>query len=215
LVLRHQIFKSRNDPIHESRTVHSSTEGGYAEFIKVPAQNLVSIPDDVSFVKAAAFPLTFLTAWHMLMTRAQLKHGDDVLILAAGSGVGQAAIQVAFLHGARLTNHRGVDVVIEHVGESTWPQNISSLACGGRLVTCGATTGVNAAIDLRVLFRRQLSMSGSYLGSNAELMRAARFLFAGQLDPVVDRTFPLQDAADAHRHLENGQPFGKIILDVA
>ena len=130
-------------------------------------QNLVPIPDEIGFVDAAAFPLTFLTAWHMLMTRAQLKRGEDVLVLAAGSGVGQAAIQIAALHGARviatagsaekleraralgatavihhyeqdiaeeikrLTNRRGVDVVIEHVGEATWPQK-RPLAGAGR-----------------------------------------------------------------------------------
>ncbi len=230
---------------------HINTGGGYAEYIKVPAQNVVSIPDEISFAKAAAFPLTFLTAWHMLITRAQLKRGEDVLILAAGSGVGQAAIQTAFLHGARvfatagspdaleraralgayevidhykqdiaaevarLTNQRGVDVVIEHVGEATWPQAVSSLARGGRLVTCGATTGVNGALDLRTLFSRQLSIYGSYLGSKGELMRAARFFFSGQLDPVIDRTFPLADAALAHHHLETGKPFGKIVLEVS
>ena len=230
---------------------HIGTEGGYAEFIKVPAQNLVSIPDEISFVKAAAFPLTFLTAWHMLMTRAQLKRGEDVLVLAAGSGVGQAAIQIAFLHGARvfatagsadameraralgayevidhyrqdigaevgrLTNRRGVDVVIEHVGEATWTKALASLARGGRLVTCGATTGAAAAIDLRMLFTRQLSITGTYLGSKGELMRAARFFFGGQLDPVVDRTFPLADAALAHHHLETGKPFGKVVLEVS
>ena len=229
---------------------HVTTEGGYAEYIKVPVQNLVSIPDEVSFVKAAAFSLTFLTAWHMLMTRAQLKRGEDVLILAAGSGVGQAAIQIAFLHGARvfatagsaeaieraqalgayevvnhytqdigqeiarLTNHRGVDVVIEHVGEATWPHAVASLARGGRLVTCGATTGAGAAIDLRTLFTRQLSIFGSYLGSKGELLRVARFFFAGQLDPVIDRTFALQDAAAAHRRLEEEKPFGKVVLEV-
>src|SRR5262245_605390 len=68
-------------------------DGGYAELVKVPAQNLVAIPDHIEFVEAAAFPLTFLTAWHMLVTRAQLRPGEDVLVLAAGSGVGQAAIQ--------------------------------------------------------------------------------------------------------------------------
>jgi NADPH:quinone reductase-like Zn-dependent oxidoreductase len=229
---------------------HVSTNGGYAEYIKVPAQNLVSIPYKISFAKAAAFPLTFLTAWHMLITRAQLKRGDDVLILAAGSGVGQAAIQIAFLHGARvfatagspqaieraralgafevidhykqdigaeigrLTNRRGVDVVIEHVGEATWAQSLASLARGGRLVTCGATTGAAAGLDLRALFTRQLSIQGSYLGAKGELMRVARFFFAGQLDPVIDRTYPLRDAAIAQHHLEEGKPFGKIVLEV-
>src|SRR5947208_13744950 len=76
--------------------------GGYAEYVKVPVQNLISIPDSIDFVRAAAFPLTFLTAWRMLITRARLKRGEDVLVLAAGSGVGQAAIQIALLNAARV-----------------------------------------------------------------------------------------------------------------
>ena len=225
--------------------------GGYAEYVKVPVQNLISIPDEIDFVQAAAFPLTFLTAWHMLMTRARLKRGEDVLVLAAGSGVGQAAIQIAFLHGARvfatagtddklerarslgafevihhhqqdiameikrLTNKRGVDVVIEHVGEATWAKSVRSLARGGRLVTCGATTGANGTINLNALFSKQLTIQGSYMGTKGELMRAARFFFAGQLKPVVDRTFPLQEAAAAHQYMDASERFGKIVLDVS
>lgn len=223
--------------------------GGYAEFVKVPVQNLISIPDEIDFVQAAAFPLTFVTAWHMLMTRAQLKRGEDVLVLAAGSGVGQAAIQIAVLHGARvfatagseeklerarslgasevihhhkqdiaeeirrLTNHRGVDVVIEHVGEATWPKSVRALTRGGRLVTCGATTGWNGALDLRALFAKRLSIMGSYMGTKGELLRAARFFFAGQLKPVVDRTFPLAEAAAAQSRLEASGQFGKLVLE--
>ena len=78
------------------------SEGGYAELITVPVENIVPIPDQIGFVEAAAFPLTFLTAWHMLVTRAELRPGETVLILAAGSGVGQAAIQVARAQGARI-----------------------------------------------------------------------------------------------------------------
>ncbi|HEV2985081.1 MAG TPA: zinc-binding dehydrogenase [Vicinamibacterales bacterium] len=225
-------------------------DGGYAELVRVPAQNLVSIPDNIDFTLAAAFPLTFLTAWHMLITRAHLKRGDDVLILAAGSGVGQAAIQIAFLHGARVfatagseeklerartlgayevihhhkqdiveeirrfTNRRGVDIVIEHVGEATWAKSVRALARGGRLVTCGATTGANGVIDLAVLFSRQLSILGSYMGTKGELLRAARAFFAGQLKPVIDCTFTLADAAAAHQRMEASGQFGKIVLDV-
>jgi len=224
--------------------------GGYAEFVKVPVQNLVPIPDEIDFVHAAAFPLTFLTAWHMLMTRAKLTRGEDVLVLAAGSGVGQAAIQIAFMHGARvfatagsdakleraralgafevinhhtrdiaaevlrLTNRRGVDVVIEHVGEATWAKSVRALARGGRLVTCGATTGGHGTLDLHALFAKQLSILGSYMGSKGELLRAARFLFTGQLTPVVDRTYPLAEAAEAQRRLEQSDQFGKIVLEV-
>jgi NADPH:quinone reductase-like Zn-dependent oxidoreductase len=224
--------------------------GGYAELVKVPVQNLVPIPDEIDFVHAAAFPLTFLTGWHMLMTRAKLARGEDVLVLAAGSGVGQAAIQIAFMHGARvfatagsdakleraralgafevinhhtqdiaaevlrLTNRRGVDVVIEHVGEATWAKSVRALARGGRLVTCGATTGGHGTLDLHALFAKQLSILGSYMGSKGELLRAARFLFTGQLKPVVDRTYPLAEAAEAQRRLEQSDQFGKIVLEV-
>jgi NADPH:quinone reductase-like Zn-dependent oxidoreductase len=224
--------------------------GGYAELIAVPAQNLVPVPDHVDFVRAAAFPLTFLTAWHMLMTRANLQRGEDVLVLAAGSGVGQAAIQIAVLHGARvfatagsdakleraralgaaevinhhaqdvadeikrLTNRRGVDVVIEHVGEATWPKSVRSLARSGRLVTCGATTGGRGALDLNALFAKRLSILGSYMGTKAELLRAARFFFTGELSPVIDRTYPLAEAAEAQRRLEASGQFGKIVLEV-
>ncbi|HMD35567.1 MAG TPA: zinc-binding dehydrogenase [Vicinamibacterales bacterium] len=229
---------------------YRSHPGGYAEYVKVPLRNIVPIPDQIDFVHAAAFPLTFVTAWHMLIARGQLKRGDDVLVLAAGSGVGQAAIQIAFLHGARvfatagsddkleraralgayevihhhkqdiaeeirrLTDKRGVDIVIEHVGEATWTKSVKSLARGGRLITCGATTGPNGALDLQALFARQLTIHGSYMGTKAELLRAARFFFAGQLKPVVDRTFPLAEAAAAQRRMEQREQFGKIVLEV-
>jgi len=224
--------------------------GGYAELVKVPAQNLIPLPDAIDFVHAAAFPLTFVTAWHMLMTRAGLKRGEDVLVLAAGSGVGQAAIQIAALQGARvfatagteeklerarslgasdgihhhkqdiaeeirrLTNRRGVDVVIEHVGEATWARSMRSLARGGRLVTCGATTGANGAVDLQALFAKQLTVLGSYMGTKAELLQVARLFFEGRLRPVLDETFPLAEAAAAQRRLEESRHFGKIVLEV-
>lgn len=229
---------------------YRSHPGGYAELVKVPAQNVVPIPDRIDYIQAAAFPLTFLTAWHMLLTRARLKRGEDVLVLAAGSGVGQAAIQIARLHGARvlatagsaekleraralgasevihhheqdiaeevrrLTNKRGVDVVIEHVGRATWAKSIRSLARGGRLVTCGATTGADAGLNLQALFAKQLSIFGSYMGTKGELLQVARFFFAGEVAPVIDRTYPLAEAAAAQRRLEASGQFGKIVLEV-
>jgi len=227
---------------------YTGHDGGYAQLVKVPAANLIEIPDGIDFVHAAAFPLTFLTAWHMLMTRAGLQRGEDVLVLAAGSGVGQAAIQIAVLHGARvfatagsdeklararalgaaetidhynqdiaeeikrLTNRRGVDVVIEHVGEATWPHSVRSLARGGRLVTCGATTGRRGTLDLAAVFAKQLSIQGSYMGTKGELLRVARHFFAGELSPVIDGTFPLAEAAAAQRRLADSEQFGKIVL---
>jgi NADPH:quinone reductase-like Zn-dependent oxidoreductase len=225
------------------------SDGGYAELVSVPGENLIAIPQHLDFITAAAFPLTFLTAWHMLVTRAGLRAGDVVLVLAGGSGVGQAAIQLARHFGARvfatsapakadrtralgaehvfdhyaadfsrelrsLTGGRGADIVIEHVGEATWDRSVRALATGGRLVTCGATTGHAAALDLRHLFARQLSLLGSYMGRFSELVTAAALLFDGHVTPVIDEVFPLARAADAQRRLEHKEQFGKIVLEV-
>jgi NADPH:quinone reductase-like Zn-dependent oxidoreductase len=226
------------------------SDGGYAEFVRVPAVNLIPIPDHIDFIRAAAFPLAFLTAWQMLFSRARLRSTDTVLVLAAGSGVGQAALQIAKAFHARviatagserkldqaralgadevidhhredlvkrvrqLTANRGVDLVVEHVGQATWERSVRCLARGGRVVTCGATTGYEATLDLRHLFARQLSLLGSYMGAKGELLRAADLFFRGQLGPVVDSTFPLAEAALAHRRLESSESFGKIVLVV-
>ena len=226
------------------------SDGGYAELVTVPAANAVPLPEAIDFTTAAAFPLSFLTAWHMLHTRARLVAGETVLVVAAGSGVGQAAVQLAKAAGARviatagsnakvamaksigaddvidhhhddvvarvreLTGRRGVDVVVEHVGVATWDRSVRSLARGGRLVTCGATTGHDATLDLRHLFARQLSFLGSYMGGKPELLRAAELFFRGVVRPVVDRTFPLSETAQAHRHLESSAQFGKVVLAV-
>ncbi len=226
------------------------SEGGYAEFVTVPVENLVPIPDHIGFREAAAFPITFLSAWHMLVTKAALRPGETVLILAAGSGLGQAAIQVALAQGARVivtagsdeklararelgahegidhyrediakevrrfTDRGGVDVVFEHVGQATWEASMKSLKRGGRLVTCGATTGPSVSMDIRHLFSRQISLIGSYMGSKGELLRAAELFFDGRFTPVVDSSFPLEAAVDAQRRLEDKSQFGKIVLDV-
>jgi NADPH:quinone reductase-like Zn-dependent oxidoreductase len=225
-------------------------DGGCAEFVRCPEVNCLPYPEKLSFEEAASIPLVFQTAWHMLVTRAQLQPGEDVLVLGAGSGVGSAAIQIAALFGARIittagndaklekakelgaqhlinhktqkireevrriTNKRGVDVVVEHVGTATWDESVASLAVGGRLVTCGATTGYDAKIDLRFLFSRQLSLLGSYMGTKAELASVMKLVASGHLKPVVDRTFPLSACARAHRYLEAGEQFGKVVLSV-
>jgi NADPH:quinone reductase-like Zn-dependent oxidoreductase len=223
------------------------TDGGYAELVSIPIENVIPIPPDVDFVAAAAFPLTFLTAWHMLFTKGRLREGETVLVLAGGSGVGQAAIQLARLHGARvfatsgpektqatsalgaeavfdhyaedfsrrirdLTSSHGVDLVVEHVGEATWDRSVRCLARSGRLVTCGATTGYTASIDLRHLFARQLSLLGSYMGRKSELLEAAPLFFAGKLKPAIDVVMPLADIQKAHERLEAAQQFGKIVV---
>ena len=225
-------------------------DGGYAEYVKAPAVNALPMPANLSFEEAAAVPLVFLTAWHMLITRAQLKPSEDVLILGAGSGVGSAAIQIAKVVGARviatagseaklakakelgadeviqhskqniadevkrITNRGGVDVVFEHVGQATWEQSVRSLAVGGRLVTCGATTGFEGKIDIRYLFTRNLSILGTYMGGKAELFDVLKLVARGELKPVVDIVLPLEQAGTAQERLENREPFGKVVLRV-
>ncbi len=224
--------------------------GGYAEYVRCPAANVIAIPDQITFEQAAAFPLVFLTAWRMVVTRAAVRLGEDVLIWAAGSGVGSAAIQIAKLLGARviatagseakleqaralgadevidhhqadvvaevrrLTGKKGVEVVVEHVGEATWERSILALAHGGRLVTCGATTGPRGRTELRHLFAKQLSLLGSYMGSKADLLRAAPFFFDGRLRAVVHTVLPLSEARQAHTIMEASEHFGKIVLGV-
>ena len=225
-------------------------DGGCAEFVRVPEVNCLPYPENLSFEEAAAVPLVFQTAWHMLVSRAELQPGEDVLILGAGSGVGSAAIQVAKFLGARviatagtdaklekarqlgadhtinhrsqkireevrrITNKRGVDVVFEHVGTATWDDSLSSLAPSGRLVTCGATTGFDAKIDLRFLFSRQLSLLGSYMGTKSELYTVLKLVASGRLRPIVDCVFPLAEAVAAHTYLESSRQFGKVVLQI-
>lgn len=245
-----QCFAGNDSQCRQYTLFGYMVDGGYAEYVRAPAVNVIPIPKGLSYEQAAAVPLVFLTAWHMLITRAHLKPGEDVLILGAGSGVGSAAIQIAKVTGARviatagteeklakakelgadevilhskqdiaaevkrLTSRRGVDVVFEHVGQATWEHSIRSLAVGGRLVTCGATTGYEGRIDIRYLFTRHISILGSYMGSKAELYSVLELVGRGLLKPVIDTTIPLAQAAEAHRRLESREQFGKIVLRV-
>lgn len=111
-----------------------------------------------------------------------------------------------------LTEGRGVDVVIEHIGPEVWTSCLDSLARGGRLITCGATTGAEVTLNLRDLYSRQLTVKGSYMGTRAELVKAAELMGQGRLMVVVDRTFPLQDARAAQELMLSRKFFGKIVL---
>ncbi len=226
----------------------TSIDGGNRELMAAPEYAAIPIPDDLGFEEAAAAPLVFLTAWHMLFTKARLQPGEDVLVLAASSGVGMAAVQLAKLfhcrviataggeakrakalqlgadetidHYAqdisaevrRLTAKRGVDVVVEHVGAATWPKSCESLAPSGRLVTCGATTGFDVKVDLRFLFSKRQALLGSYMGTLGELHQVLQFVFRKKVTPVIDRVYPLEEIAEAHRRVENKEQFGKVVV---
>jgi len=222
--------------------------GGYAELLVAPVEQLLPMPDAMSFVDAASAPLTFLTAWHMVVTLAELKAGETLLVIGAGAGVATAAIQIAKLCGARviatstskeklerakalgaddgilhppedlsksvrkLTGGKMADAVFEHVGGPLIGEALKSLRRSGRLVTCGATAGFEGPIDLRYVFDRQLKIFGAKMGNLAEMRRVWALVAEGKLKPVVDKTFPLVDAARAHEYLEGRAHFGKVVL---
>lgn len=226
----------------------AATDGGYAELTVADEQDVLALPPGISFEQAAAYPLVFLTAWHMLVTRAGLKAGESVLVHAAGSGIGHAAIQIASYLKAtvyatagsdekaekakslgvkavinyrkasfeeeirKLTDGRGVDVVFEHIGPDTWEGSLKALAKGGRLVTCGATSGPVTLLDLRYLFSRELSILGAMMGTRAELAQVTDLIGQKKLTPLVDAVFPLPRAQQAQERMLSRQVFGKLIL---
>ena len=222
--------------------------GGYAEYVKVPAVNVIRKPDNLDFVQAASAPLVFMTAWHMLVTRAKVHPGEEVLVLAAGGGVGTAAVQIAKLLGARviatagsdeklervkelgadllinhaktdflgevkrLTDKKGVEVVVDTVGAETFEKGFLCLARNGRLVTCGASAGQSIKLDLRYLFAKHLTLLGSYMGSKGDLLEVLSFIRSGKLKPVVGSVLPLEEACMGHELLEKRAIFGKVLL---
>lgn len=230
------------------RILGAQVDGGMAEFVIVPAINVMPIPGALSFEQAATFPLTAVTAWHMLFALAKLQPAEEVLVLGAGSGVGSMAIQMARAAGARVvttvgseekvekaralgadvvivhtkeniaervkqaTDGRGVDVVIEHIGPATWEQSLKSLAKGGRLITCGATSGPEVKLDLRYLYMRQTTVIGSIMGTRADLLAAAQWMGEGRILAVIDSVLPLAETRAAHERMLERKLFGKIVL---
>ena len=224
--------------------------GTIAEYIVVPERNVAHIPQDTPVAEAAAFTLTTLTAWRMLVTRARVQPGEDVLIQGIGGGVALAALQIAKQIGARVwvtsssddklararslgadetinyrsadvaheirtrTGKRGVDVVVDSVGEATWASSLGALGKLGRLVTCGATSGSMVATDARRLFWNQWSILGSTMGNDAEFEAVANELRAGRLRPPIDSVFDVTDGRAAFERLASGAQFGKVVVRV-
>ncbi len=226
-------------------------DGGNAEYAVVNAENLIAVPDDYPLDLAAAFPLTFLTAWHMLVARCQVQPGDNVLIHAAGSGVSVAATQIAKLYGADVmvtagsdekadlgrkngadvainyrsedwtaaakawTNRAGLDIIVDHVGVDTLPKGVWALAKGGRIVTCGVTSGAEMNMNLAPVFFKSLSILGSTMGGLGEMKQVAELVFSGKLKPIVADRFGMDDVALAHKALGDRTCFGKVLLRVS
>jgi NADPH:quinone reductase-like Zn-dependent oxidoreductase len=232
------------------RLIGYQVQGTYAEAVVVPRENVLPIPAGMPFEEAAALPLVGITAHHMLVARAGVRPGETAVVMAAGSGVGSMAVQLAKAFGARviatagtdakcararelgadetinyaagdlekevrrLTGGAGADVIIEHTGGPLFTQALACLGRGGRLVTCGATGGAEASFDIRSLFVRHVSLLGSYMGGLWELHAVLRLAAQGRVRAVVDRTFPLAEAADAQRRMEARANTGKIVLAI-
>ena len=227
--------------------VGEHTDGTACELFHVDARSIFPKPRALSWQEAAAFPLTFLTAWRMLVTRAKLQPDETVLVIGAGAGVAVAATQIARHIGARvLATSRseakrkraqelgadavfestgfsaavreatgdGVDVVFEHVGPATMAESLRSLAPGGRIVTCGSTSGVKAEISMPRLFFRHAALLGSTMGNASEFEAVLKAIDRG-IRPVVDRVHPLSDVQTALKRLDAAEQFGKVVLSVS
>ena len=225
--------------------------GTLAEYITIPSHNARSIPKDRPVEQAAAYTLSTLTAWRMVVTRARVKKGDNVLIWGIGGGVALAALEIVRLIGASTwvtshsdeklalarglgagytlnyvttsdigkeirarTNKRGVDVVLDTVGEATWAQSLVALGRRGRLVTCGATSGPMVQMDVRRLFWNQWDIMGSTMGNESEFDAVTNEFRAGRLTPLVDSVFDITQGRQAFERLQSGQQFGKIVVRI-
>jgi len=249
-----ELCRSGEDPLCRSyQILGEHRPGAAAEFVVVPERNVGRISGNMPWDVAAAFPLSTLTAWRMLVTRARVKPGETVFIWGIGGGVSLAALQIARHWNARVIvtssaerklakarelgaeatfNHAeqppgdiaravksltggGADVVVDTVGEKTWDASLKALRPGGRLVTCGATSGPMVGLDIRRLFWFQWSILGSTMGSRAEFARVMELGNDGKLWPVVDSVVPLEHGAAAYERMARGEQLGKLVIEVS
>lgn len=237
------------DHVRAGDRVVASGSGSYAEYALAPAERTFLLPQECSFDDGGALPTAGLTAYQMVVNRARVRPGDDVLVMAAGSGVSSYAIQIARAVGGRiiatagsedklatarqigadavinhytediaarvqeLTQGKGVDVVIEHVGAAVWDACFRSLKPGGRLVTCGVTAGHRVDLHLGQVFSRALNIMGVGRGTPDDMRALIKLMALGRVRAVIHQCFPLAEAVEAHRLLENSTFFGKVVLN--
>jgi len=214
-------------------------QGAMAQYCVVPAASALPRPDGMTAAAAATLGCTYLTAYRMIFTRSGLTPGSTMLVQGATGGVATALTQLGVAAGMRvwvtarseagkeratgLGAHRvfdsgarlpeRVDGVFDSVGAATWSHSMRAVRPGGVVVTCGATAGADPSADLQRLFFLQISVIGSTMGTLDELRRLIAFCAAAGIDPVVDRTFDLEDGAAAFHAMDSGEP-GKFVITV-
>ncbi|HET9187770.1 MAG TPA: zinc-binding dehydrogenase, partial [Acidothermaceae bacterium] len=232
----------RGDPVNDPKRslLSERYDGTFAEYVVVPAANVVPKPAELTFEEAACLPTAWLTAYRMLFANSGTRPGDTVLVQGAGGGVSTAAIglaraaglrvwvtsrtpekrdralqlgaHAAFEPGARLPER--VDAVLESVGQATWAHSVRSVRPGGVIVVCGATTGDAPPAELTRVFYQQLRVIGSTMGSRQELLELLSFCALTGVRPVIDRVLPLREAADGFAAMWQGELFGKVVFTV-
>ena len=247
------------DPINrlEGGLMGETVHGGLAELCRARAHQLIRIPDDVSFVDAAALPCAYGTARRMMFANGRVSAGEKVVILGASGGVGVCCVQLAKLVGAvviacagteekaarlrelgadHVINYRerdfvkevqalygkparrgpgsknGVDVVVNYTGGESWTKSFRVLRVGGRLLTCGATAGYDPVEDIRFIWTFELEIRGSNGWMREDILELLGLVREGWLKVVVDGTFPLEEAKEALRRVEDREVFGKLVV---
>jgi NADPH:quinone reductase-like Zn-dependent oxidoreductase len=226
----------------DSPVMGEHAPGVAAEYVCVPARNLIVLPDHVTFVQSAAAGLVYVTAWHSLIVRGGLKAGESVN--SASIGIAKLAGCTVYVVGSNAkkcrqaealgadvtidrsaepnwskavyaaTGKRGVDVVVDNVGQATLPDSLRVVRRGGRILIVGNTSGYQTTIDTRYLFAKHISLIGSSMGTTADFRAVMGLVFDGRLKPVIGATLPLAEIREGHRLLEEGDVFGKIVLEL-
>jgi NADPH:quinone reductase-like Zn-dependent oxidoreductase len=235
-VLVHSVIPDPKDPRGFS-LLSEKHQGTLADYVTVPAGNLIPLPMELSDVDAATLPTAWLTAYRALTTKGRIGEGESVLVQGAGGGVATAAVvlatamgkrvyatsrdaakreriaelgAIAVEPGARLPER--VDVVIETVGEATFDHSLKCCAPGARVVVSGATSGRTAPLLLPRVFMMEVQILGSSMGTVDELRQLIELVASGRVKPVVDQVFPFEDARQAFEKLNSGDVFGKLVL---
>jgi NADPH:quinone reductase-like Zn-dependent oxidoreductase len=164
-----------------------------------------------SGVGSAALAIAKALGARVLVTSSSDAKLERARELGADAGVNHATGDVRE-EVKRVTDGRGVDIVVEHVGQETWATSLACVRTGGRVAVCGATTGPNPPANLHRIWWKQLTVVGSTMGTREDFEAAYELVASGRARPAVDRVFPLADARAAHEHLESGEQFGKVVL---